>query len=240
MLSILVSWARAGRQLEPTYNMHVDDNLYADVGPYLDRTICASVAALFDVLGAPTNPLVPSPLSNDKFEAWYNHQRKLVGRQFNSRTMTVGLLPYKKTQLIEALRSWSSKKSFDLLEIAQLLGTLENHTKYARWARCWYFALQNAVRRVLLARFAILKRRYDKKGRERTFSRQLPAQLRDRVHCLIECEKAQLIWSTCQRFGVDELILASVGHLLSYLESTEDPWEIPIGMVIPWSRDFNS
>lgn len=230
-----------GDRMAPPYNMHVDDNLYADVRGWLVTTISASVAALFDVLGPPTNPLVPSPLSLDKFESNYNHLRKLVGRRFNSRTLTVGLLPYKRQQLLEVLESWLPKPSFDLLEIAQLLGIIENHTKYARWARCWYFSLQNAVRRALFQRFQIVQRRYKRADREFFLLRELPAQLVDRLYVLIAREKAQILWSTRQRFAVDPSMQASLRHLHSYVSSTDDPWEIPLGMVIPrkphfWSR----
>jgi hypothetical protein len=82
----------AGERLAPPYNMHVDNALYADVGAHLIHTICSGVGALFRVLGMPTNPLVPSPLSTDKFECWYNHERKLVGRHFDSRRLSVGML----------------------------------------------------------------------------------------------------------------------------------------------------
>ena len=150
--------------------MHVDDAMYADVGEHLEHTICTSVAALFDVLGPPTNPQVPSVLSTDKFEAWYNHERKLVGRRFNSRILTVGLLPYKREQLATLLVTWSAMVSFDLLELSILLGTIENHTKYALWARCWYFALQNSMRRALFARHQILCRKHNRTTRERALS----------------------------------------------------------------------
>jgi hypothetical protein len=103
-----------GNRLSPPFNMHVDDNLYADVGMYLFRTICSSIGALFDVLGPPTNPLVPSPLSSDKFEAHYTHLQKLVGRQFNSRTLSVGMLPYKRERLLELLKNWVSMTLYDL------------------------------------------------------------------------------------------------------------------------------
>jgi len=133
----------------PPYNMHVDDALYANVGMCVVHTICVCILALFWLLGFPTNPLLPSPLSVDKFESFYNHQRKMVGRKFNSRTLSVGLLDYKLDQLQLLLRKWLEKLSFDLLEVATLLGILENHTRYARWARCWFFTLQNAVRFIL-------------------------------------------------------------------------------------------
>ena len=130
--------------------MHVDDNIYADVLAFILHTICVSVGALFSVLGWPTNPLVPSPLSMGKFEGSYNHERKLVGRHFDSRRLMVGMLPYKWERLLGTLRPWALASSYDLFEISHLLGVLDNHTKYARWARCWYFALQNHVRRALV------------------------------------------------------------------------------------------
>jgi hypothetical protein len=126
--------------------MHVDNNLYADVGECLVHTISTSVFALFWVLGPLTNSLVLSTLSMDKFEAYYDHRRKLVGHRFDSRTLSVGMLDYKKDQLRELLAEWRTKKSFDLLEIARLIGILENHTRYVRRARCWFCALQNTVR----------------------------------------------------------------------------------------------
>ena len=229
-----------GERLAPTYNMHVDDNLYADVGLFLSRTVCASVAALFHILGFPTDPLVPSALSGDKFEAWYNHLRKLVGRRFNSRTLTVGLVQYKRDLLLVLLTEWSTKETFDLLEICQLLGVLENHTKFARWARCWYFALQNAVRRALHTRYQILQRRFNQAGREKSLTRVLPGQLLDRLHSLIAREKAQVIWSTRQRFKVDPLMRGSIGHLRTYVADTVDPWEVPLGMIIPREPHFSS
>jgi hypothetical protein len=76
-----------------------------------------------------------------------------MGRQFNSRRLSVGLLPYKRERLAILLRHWMAAPSYSLLEIAQLLGTLENHTKYARWARCWFSALQNHVRQALHVRY---------------------------------------------------------------------------------------
>jgi hypothetical protein len=232
---------QSGDRLAPPYNMHVDDALYADVGTHLIHTICSSVGALFGVLGLPSNTQVPSPLSTDKFEGWYNHERKLVGRQFNSRSLTVGMLPHKRERLLQLLLHWASATSYDLLEIAQLLGVLENHTKYARWARCWYFALQNHARRALSTRYQIILRRYKRQEQELRFTRQLPATLLHRVDTLVARDKAHLLWTTRQRFSVDPPLLEAIRHLISYVEATTSPWEVPLGMIIPrehhfWSR----
>ena len=108
-------------RLPPPHNVHVDDALCADVAEFLFRTIWASVGGLFEVLGLPDNPLVHFTLSLDKFEAWHNHLRKLVGHRFNSRTLSVGMLPYKKDRLLSLLLVSTQKESFELIELAHLL-----------------------------------------------------------------------------------------------------------------------
>ena len=229
-----------GKRKSPPYNMHVDDACYCDIGFYMIRTICVSILSLFWVLGFPSNSLVPSPLSTDKFEAFYDHERRLVGRQFNSRKLTVGILPYKLEILKATLLDWLTRTRFDLLGVAQLLGTLENHTKYVRWARCWYSALQNAVRRSLRTRFKIIARIYNKTGREIALGDLLPGPLLSRVHSLIAREQAQLLWKTKQKFVITPDMLDSIRHLLAYLTTDPHPWEVPLGLVIPRSPHFNS
>jgi len=229
-----------GSRKPPPYNMHVDDALYADVGMHVVHTVCVSILALFWLLGFPTNPLVPSPLSVGKFESFYNHQRKMVGRKFNSQTLSVGLLDYKLDQLQVLLHEWLEKPSFDLLEVATLLGILENHTRYARWARCWFFTLQNAVRFILHGRFKIVNRIFNRSGRIATLRRQLPASLANRLHTILARDKAQLLWSTKQRHAVTAEIRASLEHLLVYTTDATDPWDVPLGLIIPRDHHLSS
>ena len=80
----------------------------------------SSAAGLFDVLGWPDPLRVPGVLSLDKLETSYNHQRRCVGRWFDTRRLTVGMLPYKREELLVTLSDWSTKTSFDLLEISGL------------------------------------------------------------------------------------------------------------------------
>ena len=190
-----------GDRMAPPYHMHVDDGLYADIRRYLIRTICASVAGLFAVLGKPTSRSVPTVLSDDKFSAWYNHTRKLVGRHFDSRSLTVGMTPDKRSVLLTLLTEWEAKASYGLKEVAHLLGTLENHTRYAPWARAHYCTLQNAVRVALHTRHKILERRYSEPRRRAALQSQLPQHLASRIGPLIQRERALLLWSTRQAFG---------------------------------------
>ena len=218
--------------------MHVDDGLYADVGDHLEHTICTSVGALFSVLGPPDNPLVPSPLSTNKFEAFYNYERKLVGRHFDSRRLTVGMLPYKRAQLSDTLREWLVKKSYQLLDIATLLGVLENHTRYARWARCWFFALQNAVRQILRERYHIVSRIFSSSARRRQYRHDLPPSLACRIEPLLSRDRAQLLWATRQKFTVTPEMKVSLEYLHHYVQDMKNPWETPLGMIIPRRPHF--
>lgn len=159
--------------------MHADDALHADTGRFLLHIVSTSIAALFGVLGPLDNPLVPSPLGTKKFEASYNHLRRLVGRRFNSHTVTVGMLPFEVEQLQSLVAVWLAKllgkSSYDFLELAHLLGTLENHTKHAPQARCWFFASRNAARQNLHARHEIVVWHFNKAGKEARLCRELPA-----------------------------------------------------------------
>ena len=152
--------------------------------------------------------------------------------------MTVGILPYKLDRLISLLRDWALAKSYNLLEISRLLGVLENHTKYARWTRCWYFAIQNHARRALFTRYQILSRGYNKGKREAKFTRQLPESLFHRLGSLISRDQARMLWTTRQRFAVDGAFLGSIHHLLAYAESSSTPWEVPLGMIIQRDPHF--
>ena len=225
----------------PTYPMHVDDNLYADVEDFLPRTVAASAASLFDILGWPGNPCVPTPLSDDKLVTTYNHLRRMVGRHFDSRRLTVGMLPYKRDQLIELLSSWLVRKDFDLLELSGLLGLLDNHTKYARWARCWYYFLQASMRRGLLARYHVLQRLQRQfSGKRQRLVADLPVALSFRLESLIARDKAAFLWSARCRFTLPPDAISALSTLHAYVANSAVPWEVPLGLIIPRTPHFHT
>lgn len=230
-----------GDRRPPPYPMHVDDNLYADIGPFLERTVSASAAALFDLLGWPNEMFVPTPLSMDKLESFYNHERRMVGRHFDSRRLTVGMLPYKRTSLLELLQLWVTKPDFTLTEIAQLLGTLDNHTRYARWARCWYFTLQNLVRLAMNKRYHALSRIANRfhQGNER-YQFHLPTDIASRLHSLISKDKAAFLWNNRCTFPFSDNARQCTVNLLDYVHNSSNPWETPIGQIIPRQPHFVS
>ena len=179
----------------------------------------------------------------EKLETLYTPTRKMVGRLFNSRTLSVGMLPYKREQLRSFLSDWCSRTCFNIQEIAILLGQLEDHTKYARWARSWYFALMNALRHCLVTRFKALEGyriRHKLSMKAYQYKTQLPKLLADRLSSLIARDKAQVLWHAKCKFEVTMDIKACLEQLHRYVAATTVPWDTPFGMIIPREPHFET
>ena len=85
-----------GNRKPPPYRHHVDDKLYGEIAQYLERTVCASALALYEILGFPTDTRQIGTMSMEKLDAIYRPKRKMVGYILNTRAMTVQLLPFKR------------------------------------------------------------------------------------------------------------------------------------------------
>jgi hypothetical protein len=154
-------FAPDGSGLPPHYDHHVDDCGIVDIGPLVPRGVAAGTLALYSILGFPADN-VPDPQSKDKLETLYSHERRFVGRQWNTRKLTVGMLEYKRQELLARLDMWLAPASFLLAEAAELQGVLENHTRYVKWARAWFFAIQNSFRAHFDKLFYIAQRRFQR------------------------------------------------------------------------------
>ena len=82
-----------------------------------------------------------------------------------------------------------------------------------------------------------MNRIFNRSGQTATLRRQLPASLANRLHTILAHDKAQLLWSTRQRHAIAAEIQASLEHLLVYTTDTTDPWDVPLGLIIP--RDYH-
>ena len=111
-----------GERKPPTYDHHVDDNMYADITENLRKAAAASVIALYEIVGYPTGK-IPDPLSWEKFESTHGHIRRVVGWNFNSRDLTFGLPTDKRTAIVTLLAEWLKRPTCSLLEAAELHGT---------------------------------------------------------------------------------------------------------------------
>ena len=93
---------KQGHRLPPPFAHWVDDNMYADIRRYFVRTLCASVLALYVLLGFPHFG-VADPVSWDKFCNIFGPTRVHVGFVVNSRTLTFDLAPAKIERITELL-----------------------------------------------------------------------------------------------------------------------------------------
>jgi hypothetical protein len=168
------------------FDHHVDDNIYCDVAAYMAQTVSASAITLWHVLGFP-NPLHgPNPLSLEKFDGRYTHQRKTLGHLVNSRILTVCVLPEKRVIMAATLQDWlCNRTNFTLRKVSSLHGSLESMTQHVIWMRPVFLATQNAIRHELTKHYYVLKRVYAKTGRADRIRAKLPPALLDHLATLI-------------------------------------------------------
>ena len=173
-----------GQRRPPTFSHHVDDNLYADIDINMLPAVSSSALSLYTLLGFPTDR-TPNALSLDKLNTYYTHQRKLVGLHVDSRTMTVGLLEYKRDETLTKLAEWLKRDKYSIREAAEIHGTLESVTRYTRWGRALFFTLQNVFRKALEQQYHRIKRFYNREHQSDKIARDLPEQLMDRLSHLV-------------------------------------------------------
>jgi hypothetical protein len=229
----------AGRRRPPTYSHHVDDNLYGDIKELFPRTVSASLVAIYGILGFP-QPNVPDTISREKLDPRYTHERKEIGRFCNSRSLDVGILVYKKDQLLETLADWALFTTFELPELASLHGQLEDATRYCHWARPWFAALTSALRLELERRFHILQRWYEKSGRAARIRGKLNEAVMYRLEALISRDKSNLIWGARRPMNMTLPIRCCLAALHRYLSNPANNWATPIAYIIPRDHHVES
>ena len=225
----------SGHRLPPQFDHHVDDNIYCDTAPYMLQTVSASALALWHVLGFPNPKQGPNPLSLEKFDGRYTHQRKTLGHLVDSRTLTVSVLPEKRTIMTALLQDWlGNRVEFSLRDISSLHGSLESMTRHVTWMRPLFFAIQNAIRHELSRRYYVLLRTYAKTGRANKIRAQLPPALLDRLSTLIARDKASLLWSSRAQLALTNPIRAALTTIHSVMVDARNvPLAQPIGFIIP-------
>jgi hypothetical protein len=107
--------------------------------------ISSSTISIYDILGY-SDPRVQDPLSREKLVTLYSWLRKILGYIVNSRTMTFELSEERQQVLIKVIGEWKDKKSYRLVDAAQLHGMLESASQACRWAHPYFFAVENTLR----------------------------------------------------------------------------------------------
>ncbi len=228
-----------GSRRSPTYDHHVDDNIYGDVEEFVPLGVAASILALYMVLGYP-GPRNRDSVSWNKFDGFFTHERKMIGYGVNTRDMKLFLLEYKRTQLLGLLTTWLSMHDFDLMQCAEMLGHLGSATTTCRWARVLFFGLQNLLRVHLVAQYHKAKGYFDRSGGAARITAALEPGLAKRFDSLVAREVASLLWRSKKRFSITPPVRAELQFLHSYLSDSSNPWEVLIGHVVPRSPTYKS
>ena len=146
-----------------SYNMFVDDNLFAQTKMFMKHAMAASIEALYIILGYPEIDKRQNPLSLDKyFESICSYNRTQLGININTRTMTISLTEKKRIAMIKELSHWhKERKSFTLLQGVILCGSLEFWAVTSPWIRFIYHQLRSCVNKCLLNCSNITKNKSD-------------------------------------------------------------------------------
>jgi hypothetical protein len=220
------------RRAPTQFNSWVDDTFFADTHDYIIRAVSAIVLAVYEVLGYPYSK-VPDPLSREKLNTAFTFERPTLGYGVNTRTMQVYMLPEKREQLIDTLNETIFRREYTLLQAAQLLGTLENATRYNRWARVLYCALGHAFRRTLQAASYVLKRTYERTGRIEQLRAALPKHLERRFQPLVSKDTARLLYRSRRSFPITSEVLAEMRELTDFLQDRTNDFADYIGFLVP-------
>ena len=134
-----------------TYNMFVDDSLFAHTRDTIKHSMAASIEALYIILGYPETKIRQDALSLDKyFESVCSHERVQLGILINTRSMTLSLTDKRRKNMLDELSHWHKKrKSFTLIQGVTLCGTLEFWASTSPWVRFLYLNLRLAVNRCI-------------------------------------------------------------------------------------------
>lgn len=223
-----------GSRKPPPYLMYCDDCPYLDDEDNIRRAVSCSAMALFILLGFP-NDLVPNALSKDKLVTLYTHQRDWLGRAWDTRALTVGVIEYKRQQLADLLSHYTTSTKVTIKDLAVLLGTLEHHTRYAPRFRPWLFNVQNELRDEVKRRYSIALRIRKRKNYEHQLMQELPNSMWDRLQHIMGKETAKFIWSTHQSLEITPSMASALRFLHEYVVSDPHPFREYIPMII--SRD---
>ena len=94
---------------------------------------------------------------------------------------------------------------------------------------------------VFACRYHAVKRKFDRKRKAIWYRNRLPQKIQHRISALVSRDQAQFLWATKQRSAISDEIADSVRNILHFLTTNDDPWEVPLGLIIPrtphfWSR----
>ena len=125
-----------GHQLPIKAFIYVDDCLLAALHTYITQLMCACIHAIFVVCGFPDTAVRQCPLAMNKWRAMVvSHRAVLLGLQFDSRQLTIGITDEYRHKVLNLLNDeWPQDvKYFTLHSLVRLAGKLARLGEGAPW-----------------------------------------------------------------------------------------------------------
>lgn len=222
-----------GKRQPPPYSTHVDDCYHADIKEHHELTATASMLALHDIFGGPSEHN-PDPTSWDKYLSLFTHKRIWNGFLVDSRNLTVELPTHKRNQVVTQLGQFLSSQNVTLRDIAQTLGQLNDITRICTWGKTRFAALLADFRRFLFQRYQQTKgylQRIAHNTRQQYVN--LPNNIAHRLKGIISRDQAHFFWNNRVRFTIPHQTKQQLDRLREYLRDPSKPWQISIGYLIP-------
>lgn len=116
-----------GEEKPSQHNIYVDDNCLADIRRRMPQALASAVEAIFTVMGEPNTRLRQCAIALDKWRDLYiSYKLVLLGLQFNTRTMTVGVTDKYRQEVLDLIKTrWHpGRGGFTVKEIEILVGKL--------------------------------------------------------------------------------------------------------------------
>jgi hypothetical protein len=225
-----------GERRPPEFCMWVDDNVYADIAKFMRLTVACSFRALYTVFGLPIPRIAPDTISHgQKLTMVYTNRRVWIGKEWNLRRLCVGITSEKRAKTVKSLTDvlTATGRDYNLLDIASLHGQLESATEHCSWGRVWFFALQNALRRVVATRTHVVIRQFHAQGRAHELRRALDPQLEKRFAPLVARYQARAVWNSRATMRLSAEVLDGLEKMRRYMSNSDLPWRQQIGYIIP-------
>jgi hypothetical protein len=192
---------------------------------------------LYLILGFP-GPLNRDPVSWEKSENLFTHDRKNFGWWIDSRRLSVSLPEYKRLQLITLLTDSLEATDFTLLEISELIGHLGTATLACRCMRPAYFLIMVWLRQLLTQRYHAVLYYKSRHRQQAEFTRLLPSTMYYRLSSLVSGDVAQVLWNWRTKHRPTAVIRRELARLKFSLET--EPWEIFIPQMVPQYPNYES
>lgn len=129
----------------------VDDNHMAELRKFILQAMAASIESLYRIFSFPMETLRLVPLSMDKYyHATCSTRKEQLGLIVDTHLMIVELPETKRAKILEKIAHWhSGRKSFTVLQAAQLLGILEHAATIAPWLKYMFDCLRHSLLQAL-------------------------------------------------------------------------------------------